>query len=252
MPVAITREVSPRFPECELTHLERVPINLEVARAQHAAYTQALESVGCRITRLPAEPDFPDSVFVEDTALILPEVAVITRPGAASRRGETASIAEALRPYRELVTIQAPATLDGGDVLVLGREIYVGLSTRSGREAIGQLHEKLAQFGYRVLGVGLHGCLHLKSAVTRIHDDLLLIRSEWLDEQAFENYRLLEVAASEPYAANILMIGERGIYPTAFPHTQELLERRGVSLVSVDVSELAKAEGAVTCCSLIL
>jgi dimethylargininase len=252
MPIAITRQVSPRFAECELTHIERVPIELEIACLQHAAYTEALRTLGCRVLELPAQANFPDSVFVEDTAFILPEAAVITRPGAESRRGEIDSIAEALRPHRELLFIREPATVDGGDVLVLDKDIYVGLSTRSGYWAIDQIQSQLARFGYRVFGVALHGCLHLKSAVTRINRGSLLINRDWVDTHPFEKYEFIEVAPSEPFAANILMIEETGVYPAAFPKTAERLEVHGVKLARVDVSELAKAEGAVTCCSLIL
>lgn len=252
MPTAITRRVSPRFCDCELTHLERAPIDLEIARAQHFAYTQALEKLGCHVLELPADARFPDCVFVEDAAVILPEAALITRPGAQSRRGEVEGIATALQPYRDLIHIHEPATVDGGDVLVIGREIYVGLSTRSGLEAIAQMDTHLAGFGYRVTGVPLHDCLHLKSAVTALGTDSVLINPRWVDAAIFARYERVEISPEEPFAANILMIGDGGIYPTAFPRTQEILERRGLRLLTVDVSEIAKAEGAVTCCSLIL
>ncbi len=252
MPIAIARQVSPRFADCELTHLQRVPIDVEAARAQHHEYTQALRSLGCHVVELPAEPDWPDSVFVEDTAFILPELAVITRPGADSRKPEIPSIADALRPHRELVFIHEPATVDGGDVLALDKDIYVGLSTRSGGAAIEQIRAFLARFDYCIHGVELHGCLHLKSAVTRLGPDALLIQRDWVDTSPFEKYELVDVAPSEPFAANILMIGETGMYPITFPETQEKLTQRGVHLLTVDVSELAKAEGAVTCCSLIV
>ena len=252
MPLAITRQVSPRFNECELTHIERTLIDIKRAREQHYGYTQALHSLSCHVVELPPEPDLPDSVFVEDAAFILPEAAVITRPGAKSRRPETKSIADALLPHRPLIFIREPATLDGGDVLVLDKQIYVGLSTRSNPAAVEQLQEQLARFGYRIYGVEMNDCLHLKSAVTRIDQSSLLINPAWVDPQHFEYFHLVEVAPGEPHAANILMIGAKGIYPDAFPETQEKLMSHGVELITVDVSELAKAEGAVTCCSLIL
>ena len=252
MPIAITRQVSTRLAECEITHIERLPIDMDLAREQHDGYTQALRSLGCHVIDLPEEADLPDSVFVEDAAFILPEAAVITRPGAVSRRPETKSIAEALLPHRQLIFLHEPATLDGGDVLVLGKEIYVGLSTRSNPAAVEQLQAQLGGSGYRVSGAKLHGCLHLKSAVTQIDGSTLLINPRWVEMHQFEKYRLVEVAPSEPFAANVLMIGERGIYPTTFPETLERLERHGANLLTLDVSELAKAEGAVTCCSLIL
>ena len=252
MTIAITREVSPRFDECEITHIGRTPIDLNVARAQHRAYVHALGELGCDVIELPAEADLPDSVFVEDTAFILPEVAVITRPGADSRKPETESIIQALTPLVKLVHVCEPATVDGGDVLVLGKKIYVGLSTRSNHEAIDQLIALLCDYGYSVSGVELHDCLHLKSAVTRVDDQTLLINKNWVDTSYFANFDLIEVDPTEAHAANCLPIGDSMIFPAAFPKTCAKLGERGYNVVTVDVSELAKAEGAVTCCSLII
>lgn len=252
MVIAITREVSPRFNECEITHIERTPIDLEVAHAQHHAYVNALKTLGCNVIELPAEADLPDSVFVEDTAFILPEAAVITLPGADSRKPETESIVRALKPLIKLVYVREPATVDGGDVLVLGKKIYVGLSTRSNQEAIDQLNKELGEYGYLVTGVQLHDCLHLKSAVTRVDDTTLLINKSWVDTHHFENYDWIEVDPAEPFAANCLPVGESIVFPTTFPKTRERLVNKGYKIVTVDVSELAKAEGALTCCSLII
>jgi dimethylargininase len=252
MIIAITREVSPRFDECEITHIERTPIDLNVARAQHRAYVNALSQLGCEVIELPAEADLPDSVFVEDTAFILPEAAVITRPGADSRKPETESIIRALSPHIRLVHVREPATVDGGDVLVLGKNIYVGLSTRSNEAAIRQLNDLLCEYGYTVRGVELHDCLHLKSAVTRVDDRTLLINKNWVDTRDFANHDFIEIDPAEPYAANCLPVGGALIFPTAFPKSRAKLEARGYKVVAVDVSELAKAEGAVTCCSLII
>jgi dimethylargininase len=252
MAVAITREVSSRFAECEITHIERVPIDVEIARAQHQGYIRALASLECQIIKLPEEPDMPDSVFVEDMAIVLPELAVITRPGAESRRVESESITRALAPFRALVHITEPGTIDGGDVLILGRKVYVGLSTRSNTEAILQLQELLDNYGYMVTGVELHDCLHLKSAVTHVGDQKLLINKKWVDNSHFTDFELIEVDPSEPYAANCLPIGNSVIFPSSFPKTYEKLEYHGFKVIPVDVSELAKAEGAVTCCSLIV
>jgi dimethylargininase len=252
MTIAITRGISPRFAECEITHIERTPINLDIARAQHQAYVKVLRNLGCDVIELPAEPDLPDSVFVEDTAIILPEAAVITRPGADSRKPETKTIIQALAPLIKLVCIREPATVDGGDVLVLGKKIYVGLSTRSNHEAIDQLNEMLREHGYSVTGIELHDCLHLKSAVTRVNYKTLLINKHWVNPNCFGRFDFIEVDPSEPHAANCLSIHGSIIFPAAFPGTRARLEGRGYKVVSVDVSELAKAEGAVTCCSLII
>jgi dimethylargininase len=252
MPLAVTREVSPRFNECEITHIERTPIDVEVACAQHRGYVDALKQLGCDVLELPPETDLPDSVFVEDTAFILPETALITRPGADSRKPETESIARALSPFTKLLFLREPATLDGGDVLVVGKRIFVGISTRSNDDAIRQLQELLGGYGYTVTGVPLHNCLHLKSAVTRADDNTLLINKNWVDTAVFTDYNLIEVDPSEPHAANCLPVGDSIIFPTPFPKTRSKLEEQGYKILPVEVDELAKAEGAVTCCSLIL
>ncbi|MCA2000930.1 MAG: dimethylargininase [Chloroflexi bacterium] len=252
MTIAITRKISPRFNECELTHIERAPIDLDLARAQHQGYVNALAEVGCQVIELPAEADLPDSVFVEDTAFILPEAAVITRPRADSRKPETESIVRALSPYRPLLHVTAPATVDGGDVLVLGRNIYIGLSTRSNAEAIQQIQDLLHNYGYKVMGVEMRDCLHLKTAATKADDKTLLINPNWVDAALFTDYDLIEVDPSEPFAANCLPVNGKIIFPAAFPKTRAKLEARGYQLLPVAVDELAKAEGAVTCCSLII
>lgn len=252
MTIAITRDVSPRFNECEITHIDRTPIDVNIAHAQHHEYVLALKKLGCDVVELPAEADLPDSVFVEDTAFILPEVAVITRPGADSRKPETESILQALTPHIKLIHVGEPATIDGGDVLVLGKYIYVGLSSRSNTAAIDQLNDMLGEYGYTVTGVQMHDCLHLKTAVSRVDEKTLLINRNWVDTHHFENFKWIEVDPSEPFAANCLPIGNSIIFPTAFPKTCSKLEAAGYGVTAVDVSELAKAEGAVTCCSLIL
>jgi dimethylargininase len=250
--VAITRGVSPRFEECELTHIDRTPINLDIARAQHREYVNALAEVGCQIIELPAEAGLPDSVFVEDTAVILPEAAIITRPGADSRKPETESIIQALSPYRTLIHITMPATVDGGDVLVLEKNIYVGISTRSNEASVLQMQELLGCHGYKVTGVKTHGCLHLKTAVTHVDERTLLINPKWVDGYQFNDFDWIEVDPSEPFAANCLPVNGHIIFPTAFPKTRAKLEARGYKIRAVNVDELAKAEGAVTCCSLII
>lgn len=252
MLLAVTRDVSPRFNECEITHIERSPIDVQTAQTQHHGYVQALKELGCTVLELPAEADLPDSVFVEDTAVILPEVALLTRPGADSRKPETESIARALAPYREIVRIEPPATVDGGDVLVLGRKIYVGMSSRSNNEAVVQMDQLLGRFGYKTHGVELRDCLHLKTAVTRVDDETLLINRNWVDIEDFEGFDLIDIDPSEPFAANCLPINGLIIYPTSFPKTAAILESRGYRIQPVVVDELAKAEGAVTCCSLIV
>ncbi|HEY2090243.1 MAG TPA: arginine deiminase family protein [Thermoanaerobaculia bacterium] len=232
MLIALTRAVPPSIVHCELSHLERIRIDVVRAVEEHDEYERALERLGCRVERIAPEPDMPDSVFVEDTAVVLDDVAVITRPGAPSRRGETRSMAEALRQYRELAYIEAPGTLDGGDVLRLGDTLYVGLSARTNEEGIRQL----GRFA-RVVAVPVTKCLHLKSAVTEVLDRTLLMNTQWVEPSHFEGYEIIE--AEE---ANALRIGDAVIYPGEIP---------GIDVVRVPMAELAKAEGGVTCCSVI-
>jgi len=250
--LAITREVSPALERCELTHLARRPIDVDRARRQHAAYCALLAELGCEVQRLPAEPDLPDSVFVEDAAVVLDEVAIVARPGAASRRAETTSVAAALAPHRELLYIEAPATLDGGDVLCLARDVFVGLSSRSGEPALAQMRTLLEPRGLRVHGVPLDGCLHLKSAACAVGVGTLLVQPRWVDPRAFAGYECIAVDESEPFAANAVRVRDALIHPEAFPRTRERLEERGVRVLPVAADELAKAEGGVSCCSLLV
>jgi dimethylargininase len=252
MLIALTRSVPPSIARCELTHLEREPIDPERAAAQHAQYEDALRRMGCLVERLPDLPDHPDSVFVEDTAIVLDEVAVVTRPGAESRRGEPRSTAAALRAYRPVVEIDAPATIDGGDVLVAGRRVFVGLSGRTNEHGVRQLSAAVAPFGYEVTTVAIDGCLHLKSAATAIGPAAVLCNPRWVDPRVFDGLEVMTIAPAEPFAANVVTIGAMVLCAAAHPVTAAALARRGLAVYSVDVSELARAEGAVTCCSLLV
>ncbi len=249
--LAIVRDVSPAMASCELTHLVRTPIDVDRARAQHAEYASALEALGCAVLRLPADETMPDSVFVEDMAVVVDEVAVVTRPGAESRRVEVDAVREALAPYRALVEIVSPGTLDGGDVLVTGRSIVVGRSARTNEEGIRQLSSAMGAFGYRTRTASVNGCLHLKSAVTALSDEVLLLDPRWASPDEFGGFELVDIDPGEEGAANVARVGARLLYASAFPRTQERIERRGFSVLAVANDELAKAEGAVTCGSLI-
>jgi dimethylargininase len=248
---AVIREVSPALAGCELSYIPREAIDVTRAHAQHHEYRRALESLGCRVLSLPAEAGLPDSVFVEDVAIVLDEVAILTRPGAPSRRAEVSGVAELLRRYRPTLAIEAPGTLDGGDVLRVGRTLYVGLSARSNAAGIEQLCELLDAHGYDVESVSTRGCLHLKSAVTALAEDTLLLQPAWVDRERFAGLRVIEVDPAEPHAANVLRIGHTLLMPASFPRTRQRLLDAGFEVTAVDVSELQKAEGAVTCCSLV-
>jgi len=252
MLLAYTRPVSPTLAECELTHLPRVAIDLRRAVAEHQAYERALSQLGVAVRRLQGAPEHPDAVFVEDTAIVFDELAIVTRPGAESRRGEVDVVADTLAAHRRLEFIEAPATLDGGDVLVDGERVFVGRSSRTNDAAMSQLSTMLHPLGYRVIPVDFGGCLHLKSAVTRIADRLLLANPQWVQASVFHGSRVVPVDPVEPHAANALAVGGAVIYPAQFRGTHARLEAEGLRVVPVEITELAKAEAGVTCCSLLV
>jgi dimethylargininase len=249
--IAITREVSRSLGDCELTWLDRQPIDIDKAIAQHRAYEAALESLGAKIISLPALEEHPDAVFVEDPAIVLDEAAITTM-GAASRRGERPSLAKALAEFRPLIQMHEPAKLEGGDVMRVERDLYIGLSARTDQAGIDQLKDLIAPLGYRVTAMHLKNCLHLKSACCHIGDGTILINKAWVDPKPLEHYRLIAVDPEEPAAANALRVGESVIIPTSFPKTAAKLQTEGFKVQTVDVSELMKAESGVTCSSLLL
>ena len=251
MRIAITRGVSPNIERCELTHLERETINVDAAREEHRRYERCLADLGCKVRSLPSEPDLPDSVFVEDTAVVFEELALLTWPGAESRRPEIPSIAEALGRYRHLVHIAAPGTVDGGDVLVLDRRVFVGRSSRTNDEGVRQIRAIVEPLGYAVTAMPIGKCLHLKSAVGRVAPDTLLINRSWVDGTAFGDMRFIDVDPREPRAAGALLIADTVVYPERFERTLAKLVRAGIRTVTVRLSELGKAEAGVTCCSLV-
>jgi dimethylargininase len=251
--IAITRPVSPTLAHCELTHVAREPIDRALAQAQHDQYENALRSSGAEVIRLPSLDELPDSVFVEDTAVVLDEIAILTRPGAQSRRDEVESVRDALAKHRTVSDIEAPATVDGGDVLVLDREVLVGLTPRTTISGMQRLRALLAPFGYDVRPIPVRGCLHLKSAVTRAGPKTLVANPSWVDPALIPGWDIIPVDPREPSAANVLWLGDATIVSEAFVRTNAILARLpDIRLVPVPASELAKAEGGVTCCCLVI
>ena len=247
----LVREVSPDLARCELTYLERARIDSERARNEHRSYVQALEALGCEVEWLRPLPEHADGVFVEDTAVVLPELAVIARPGAASRRGETETVSAALERHRRLSRLTAPACLEGGDVLRIGRTLFVGVSGRTNAAGVEQLRQALAPHGYGVQPLAVRSCLHLKSACSFIDPDTVLVNPDWVEAAAFGAARVITVDPSEPYGANTLTIAGTTLVSTAFPHTTQRLRAVGVRCLALEVRELHKAESALTCMSLI-
>ena len=253
MPRAFTRAVSPRIAECALTHLERQAIDAALAARQHSDYEQALVQAGFEIVRLPDLADDPDAVFVEDSAILLGEHAVITRPGAPSRAGEADHSARDLAPYFTVHRLES-GTLDGGDVLRISRKLYVGLSSRTNAEGAEALRSVAAPLGYEVVTVQPTQCLHLKTAVTFAGEDRwetprILVNPDWINPAVFADVEA--IATDEPFAGNCVRAGETLILPAGNPRTAAELRRLGYDLVELDVSELQKAEAGVTCMSLI-
>lgn len=249
MLTAITRKPSPALARCELEFLPRVAIDLAKAIEQHRRYEDCLAELGARVISLPAEEHFPDSMFVEDPAVVLDEIAVMTRPGAASRRGEAPALARALQPFRELKWIAEPATLEGGDVMRIGRTLYVGASRRTNAAGIAQLKQFVEPLGYSVVAVPVAGCLHLKSACCYAGEATVLANRAWFDATPLHSLRILDVPESS--GANVLRVGETLLAPLQFPQTRALLETSGFRVRTLDISEALKAEAALTCSSLL-
>jgi dimethylargininase len=249
---AITRQVSSAIEKCELGFLPRQDIDIAKAVAQHRQYEAALAAMGVHVVSLPPEPDLPDAVFVEDPAVVVDELAVMTRMGAESRRKEAESLGRALAPFRPLRWLEPPATLEGGDVLRVGRTVLAGISTRTNAAGVAQLAAALQPFGYTVEPVKVCGCLHLKTAACSLGDGTVLANRSWLDLAPFRGFRIVDVAPEEPWSANVLTIGETVLMPTSFPATAGIVERLGWKVRTVDVSELMKAEAGLTCMSLLL
>jgi dimethylargininase len=250
--VAITRGVPASIERCELTEIARVPIDVARARIQHARYCEVLREHGWEVAELPILEEHPDSVFVEDAAVVLDECAILTRPGAASRRDEVAPIARVLGEYRELLRIEAPATMDGGDVIVQGKRVWIGKTTRTNDEAIAQTRALLGGFGYEVVGVDVAGCLHLKSAATALGERHIALHSAWVDAEAFGGCEVIETPRGEDGSANVLDVGECVLVAARFPGMARRVRDAGFVVEMVEADELAKAEGALTCCSLLV
>lgn len=249
--VAITRSPGPELARCELTHLERLPIDIDRARAQHQAYKNALRGAGIRLVELPADPSLPDGVFVEDTAVVLDELAIIASPAPASRRGECIAIEAALLSFRSLVYLPGGACLEGGDVVRLGRTLYVGQGVRTSEAGLQALDAIVRHRGYAVVPVRLGGCLHLKSACCALESETLLINRAWLDAGALVGVRLVDVPANEPWGANVLRLPGSTLVSATCPRTADLVRALGHPTVALDVSELHKAEAGLTCMSLV-
>ena len=249
--IAVTQLPSPRLQQGERTFVGDEPIDAALALRQHEAYRDALRRCGAEVIVLDANLACPDGVFVEDTAIVLDDVAVMMSMGAASRRGETAAIEAELSRWRPIARVRLPATIDGGDVVRAGHVLYVGRSPRTNDAGIAALRSIVAPFGYAVAPVPVTGCLHLKTACSALPDGRFLVNADWIDASALPDSTLMPVPSGEPWAGDVLVIGDRIVLSDAFPRTAALLGAAGAEVIPVSVSEFAKAEGGVTCLSLV-
>jgi len=217
---------------------------------QHQAYRQALTSLGLDVIVLPAEPAYPDAYFVEDPAIITPTMAVITRPGAPSRQGEEVTLEPVLKQYRPVVHIDPPGTVDGGDILMVGDHFFIGLSERTNIAGAAQLAAFLSDSGYTFNTITVATGLHLKSGVNYVGKHTLLVTKSLSDQPAFAEYDKIILDEGEEYAANTLWVNDTLLIPNGFPKTKAKLSILGMNLIELDVSEVRKMDGGLTCMSL--
>ena len=247
----MTRAVSSSLGYCELTFIDRSQMDISKAIDQHKTYRNLLSGLGVELIELTSADDMPDAVFIEDTAVVLDEIAVLTRPGVESRRDEIQAVRECLRNFRPVYNIEEPATIEGGDILRIGKKLFAGLTGRTNLHGIRQLQLITADYGYQVIPVPVKGCLHLKTACTFIGNNTVLINPNWINPDIFSGFELIETDPSEAWAANTLKIGNSLLIPAGNPKTGEILESRGFNPVEIEISELQKAEAGLTCLSLV-
>ncbi len=251
MLLALTHIVSPNIVACELTFLQRRRIDYNLAAQQHREYSRLLSDSGLQVIELSVNSSYPDSTFIEDTAVVFDELAIMASMGTVSRRGEINGIEAELAKFRDIFRIEFPATLEGGDVLRVGKKVFAGITPRTNLAGIESLRKVLEPLGYEVIPVQVTGCLHLKSACTAIGERSLLANPRWLELKPLEDFRIIPVAEDEPMAANCLCIRDTLVMHTGFSKTIDRLQDFGFPVKSIDISELLKAEAGLTCKSII-
>jgi dimethylargininase len=249
--IALTHVPSPHMELGERTHIARAPIDFDRTVHQHADYCAMLRRLGVEVRTLDVNQDQPDCVFIEDTAVVLDELAVLASMGACSRWAEPLGIEPVLREYREVHPIKAPATLEGGDVVHIERTLLVGSSSRTNDAGIQALRAVVGRYGYRVIPVTVGRCLHLKTACTALPNGKLLVNPALLDMNELRPFEIIAVPEEEPWAADVLSVGQRVCLPAEHTRTADILRARGLEVETVDLSEFAKAEGGITCLSLL-
>jgi dimethylargininase len=249
--IAITRGVSRHIGDCQLTHRSREEVNYEKACSQLEQYCELLGSWGVNLMPVAASDSHPDCCFVQDTAVVLDEVCVIAGMGAETRLGEVAEVEKLVAPLRKIRHILLPATLDGGDVVQFGKRLFVGLSTRTNARGIAALAEIVECFGYTVIPVVVNGGLHLTTGCGIVNDETVLLNPRWLDSFAFSGLRQLYVPEDEPWAANTIRVEDDVCLEEGAPQTVDLVQPYAGNISILDISEFRKAEGSLSCLSLI-
>ena len=246
---AITRKPGKNFAQ-GLTSANLGSSNYQLVLQQHLSYVETLKSIGLKIIELDALLDYPDAHFVEDTAVVTPDVAIITHPGATSRQGEEESMAEILAPYRPIEHIHAPGTLDGGDVLMIGDHFFIGISERTNLEGAKQLNNILKKNGKTCSMIEVDAGLHFKSSVNYVGKNTLIVTRDFANHEALKAYDKIVVNRKEEYAANVLWVNDHLLVPKGFPGIRSKLGALDLEIIELDVSEMQKMDGGLTCLSL--
>jgi dimethylargininase len=247
---AIARKPAENFARGLTTTVSVKPPQYELLLEQHETYIETLKSCGLEVTILDPLPDYPDAYFVEDTAVVTPDVAVITNPGAATRQGEEESMVPVLAGFHKIERILAPGTVDGGDVLQVGSHFFIGLSERTNKEGAGQLGRILASFGNTWVTIPVKAGLHFKSSVNYVGKNTLLVATDFAECEQFKGYDKIVVEEAEAYAANTLLVNGHLLSPAGFPATRQKLGVLGFEIIELETSEVRKMDGGLTCMSI--
>lgn len=253
LPMALVRAVSSRVDQAELTFVDRVPVDLKRAVAQHQRYVDLLAELGHQVVHVAPADELPDGTFLEDTAVVVEDLAILTRPGAASRRGELETVRAVLAKLGvRMAAVRPPGTVDGGDVLQIGRSVLVGLSSRTNHDGLLQLGSLVAPLGRTVVPVPVQGCLHLKTGATALPDGTALVNPAVLEHWRFADAGIPVLTVPEPAGANVLLSGDRVILAASAPNTAALIQQRRYEVRTIDIGELEKLEAGLTCLSVFL
>jgi dimethylargininase len=249
--IALTHVVSPNINNCELTFMNRKPIDYQLATQQHENYCSLFRACGAEVVKLSESLAHPDCCFTEDTAIVVDELGIICSMGVSSRRGEISAVEKELAKYRPIAHINLPAMIEGGDVLQIGKKIFVGISKRTNAQGIEEVTKLLKPKGYEVIPVHVKGSLHLTTAASVIDDETFLLNPLWVDTGPFKNFNLLYSPEDEPWGANTFRVGDTICAEASFPKTIELLRKHHGRVETLDISEFRKAEAGLSCLSLI-